>query len=130
MIEGVCHCGAVRWTFEGRPEWVTACNCTICRRYGALWAYGFDNEGVHVFGATAVYARGSKWLGFHFCTRCACVAYWHQTQPGADGRRRVGVNVRLAEPEAVAAIPINHHDGLGNHDDFPPDGRRVSDLWS
>jgi hypothetical protein len=38
--------------------------------------------------------------------------------------------VRLAEPEAVAGIPINHHDGLGTHEDFPADGRRVRDLWS
>jgi hypothetical protein len=129
MIEGVCHCGAVRWSFEGVPESVTACNCTICRRYGALWAYGFDDVGIVVSGATSVYAWGSQWLGFHFCSRCACVAYWRQMQPGKEGRRRVGVNVRLAGPDAVAALPIHHHDGLANHDDLPLDGRRVVDMW-
>ena len=30
----------------------------------------------------------------------------------------------------VAALPIQHHDGLRNHDDLPRDGRRVIDLWS
>jgi hypothetical protein len=125
MIEGVCHCGGVRWSFEGVPDSVTACSCTICRRYGALWAYDFDNVGIKVAGATTVYA----WLGFHFCARCACVAYWRQTQPGKDGRRRMAVNVRLAEPDRVAALAIQRHDGLVDHADFPLDGRSVVDVW-
>ena len=129
MIEGVCHCGNVRWSFEASPESVTACNCTICRRYGALWAYDFEDEGIKVSGGTTVYAWRDEWLGFHFCARCACVAYWRQTRPGNDGRRRMAVNVRLADPEAVAALPIVHHDGLGKHDDLPRDGRRVADVW-
>jgi hypothetical protein len=28
MIEGSCHCGAVRFSFEGVPDGATACNCT------------------------------------------------------------------------------------------------------
>ena len=130
MIEGVCHCGAVRWSFQGTPESVTACNCTVCRRYGALWAYDVEGEGIAVSGVTTVYAWRGKWLGFHFCGQCGCVAYWRQTEPGKDGRRRIGVNVRLAEPDAVATLPISHHDGLVTHDDLPADGRRVVDLWS
>jgi hypothetical protein len=48
MIEGSCHCGAVTWTFAGEPDGATTCNCTVCRRYGVLWAYDFENEGIHV----------------------------------------------------------------------------------
>jgi hypothetical protein len=40
-MKGTCHCGNVTWTLDTPPESVTACNCTICRRYGALWAYGY-----------------------------------------------------------------------------------------
>ena len=29
---------------HGFPEGATACNCTACRRYGALWAYGHEGE--------------------------------------------------------------------------------------
>jgi hypothetical protein len=29
--------GAVRG--RAAPAWVLDCNCTLCRRYGALWAY-------------------------------------------------------------------------------------------
>lgn len=128
-MEGVCHCGGVRWSFSGTPESATACNCSICRRYGVLWAYDYEGERITVAGATSLYAWRDQWLGFHFCTRCGCVAYWRQSKPDSDGRRRMAVNVRLAEPEAVAALPVVQHDGLGNHDDLPRDGRRVADIW-
>jgi hypothetical protein len=45
MIQGSCHCGAVQWRLEALPESATACNCTACRRYRALWAYDFEGEG-------------------------------------------------------------------------------------
>jgi hypothetical protein len=129
MIEGACHCGAVRWSFEGVPEAATACNCSVCRRYGVLWAYDFENERIRVSGATRAYVWGSRSLGFHFCPECGCVAYWRSLKPGNDGRRRIAVNVRLADPESVADIVIDHFDGLESFDDLPRDGRCVKDLW-
>lgn len=128
MIEGSCHCGAVRWRFEGTPESATACNCTICRRYAALWAYDYDGEGIKVSGPTRAYVRGQH-IGFHFCPSCGCIAYWRGLQPGEDGRRRIAVNLRLAAPAAVGAIVIDHFDGLESFEDLPRDGRCVADLW-
>jgi hypothetical protein len=129
VIEGVCHCGAVRWRFDSEPDAATACNCTICRRYGALWIYGHENEDVFVSGPTSAYTRGEKSLAFHFCARCGCVAYWRGTEPGADGRRRLAVNVRLAEPDAVAHIPVQRFDGFHSWTDLARDGRQVGDVW-
>ena len=129
MIAGSCHCGAVRWSFEGVPDGATACNCTLCRRYGVLWAYDFENEGIKVSGPTAVYTWGDKRLGFHFCPTCGCIAYWRALKARDDGRRRIAVNLRLAEPAAVAAIPINHLDGLDTWKALPRDGRCVADYW-
>jgi hypothetical protein len=128
MIEGACHCGAVHWTFEGEPDGATACNCTVCRRYGVLWAYDYVDEGIHVTGPTTVYARGEA-IGFHFCPTCGCLAYWRALKLGDDGRRRIAVNLRLAEPDAVAGIPIDHFDGLDTFHDLPRDGRTVTDYW-
>ena len=128
MLEGSCHCGSVRWTFSGVPESATACSCTVCRRYGVLWAYGYDEEDVRVSGETHVYSWDDRELGFHFCPTCACVAYWRAIEPDAQGRRRAGVNLRMAEPAAVAQIPIRHFDGFETwkaHED----GRRVADMW-
>ena len=132
MLEGSCHCGAVRWTLEGDPSPVTACNCSLCRRYGALWAYDYENERIHIFGPSATYSRAEKAdpsLEIHFCPRCAAVLCWRGLRPHPDGRRRMAVNVRLAPPDAVAHLPIQHFDGLESFDDLPDDGRCVRDLW-
>ncbi len=128
MLEGSCLCGAVRWRYDATPEGATACNCTACRRYGTLWAYGHEHVDVHVSGPAQAYARG-KALTFNFCPTCGCIAYWRGLHTEPDGRRRLAVNLRLAEPEAVAAIPIDHFDGLVSFDDLPRDGRCVADYW-
>ena len=128
MIEGSCHCGRVRWTFEGIPESATACSCTICRRYGTLWAYDYENEGIQVSGPTQVYIR-DKHIGFHFCPICGCVAYHRGLEMDRDGRRRIAVNLRLADPAAVGGIVIDHFDGLESWQDLPRDGRCVADMW-
>jgi len=128
MLDGSCLCGAVRRKFDGTPEGATACNCTACRRYGVLWAYDYEDEGIHISGPTQAYVRG-KALGFHFCPTCGCVAYWRAREPNKEGKRRIAVNLRLAEPETVAHIPIDHFDGLESFDDLPRDGKCVKDYW-
>jgi hypothetical protein len=129
MIAGACHCGAAHFRFEGMPESATACNCTVCRRYGVLWAYDFEDERIRVSGSTKAYIWGSRSIGFHFCSECGCVVYWRALSLGKDGRRRIAVNLRLAEPEAVATILIDHFEGLKSFEDLPRDGRCVSDMW-
>lgn len=129
MIKGSCHCGTVHWTFDGVPDYVNACNCTVCRRYGVLWAYDWEAERITATGPTQMYAWGDKGIGFHFCATCGCVAYWRGTQPHSDGRRRMAVNVRLAEPEVVGQIPVHHFDGLVTFREGPRDDRCVSDMW-
>ena len=130
MLEGSCHCGAVHWTFDGDPGTATACNCTICRRYGVLWIYDFEGEKINVSGPTTTYLWGDKDIGFHFCPKCGCVAYWRGVKPRDSGQRRIAVNVRLSEPDTVDHLPIRHFDGLGKFEDLPSDGKCVSDMWA
>lgn len=130
MLNGCCHCGSVQWTWKHQalPDGATACNCTVCRRYGVLWIYDFEGEGIEVFGETKAYVRG-KSIEFHFCPTCGCVAFWRDRRPEEDGRTRIAVNVRQSEPEPVADIPIDHFDGLNTFDDLPRDGKCVEDMW-
>lgn len=129
MITGQCHCGAVQWRFESEPTHATACNCTLCRRYGALWIYGHEDVDVFVSGATGTYLQGDSSLANHFCLHCGCMAYWRGSAPEPDGRRRMAVNVRLADPQAVAGIPLRRFDGFDTWTAMPDDGRRVGDIW-
>ncbi len=110
MIEATCHCGAVHITLETAPAEVTDCNCSICRRYGALWAYDSPRR-VQVTppeGATDIYVRGERLIEFHRCKTCGCVTHWTAVDTSID---RMGVNVRLMPPEVLAAARVKHLDG-------------------
>ena len=83
-------------------------------------------------GPVASYTRAEKVdpaLEILFCPTCACVLSWRGLRLDEDQRRRMAVNIRLAPPEAVAHLPIDHFDGLDSFDDLPSDGRCVRDLW-
>lgn len=132
MIAGSCHCGAIHYEFDGQPESATSCSCTVCRRYGVLWAYDYENERIRVRsrpGSLVPYIWGDKGLGFYFCKTCGCVVHWRALSLDDDGRRRIAVNLRLAEPQMVADIPVRRFDGLETWSDLPPDGRCVADVW-
>jgi hypothetical protein len=131
-VIGSCHCGDIHWTLEGDPGSITACNCTLCRQYGALWAYDYEGERINIFGPNSIYTRkgkGDPSLEIRFCPNCGCVTCWRGLRLEPDGRRRIAVNVRLASPEEVADLLIDHFDGLESFDDLPRDGRCVRDMW-
>ena len=131
MIEGACHCGEVQFTLTSQPEYATSCNCTLCRRFAAFWAYGFKDEEIQVSGNTKAYLRDPKTIEFHFCENCGCIAYWRTPEPGADGRYYMAVNLRLADPSDVASIPLNLFDGFDKFEALPRDGRCVGEaLWA
>ena len=76
MLTGTCHCGLISWTFDGMPESGTACNCTLCRRYGVLWIYDYEGERIKISGPSKVYTRKDVTrpaLEIHFCPDCGCV---------------------------------------------------------
>jgi hypothetical protein len=109
-LTGSCHCGAIRITLPRRPRQLTDCNCSICRRYGALWAY-FLAPSVrveHARGATEWYAWGERSLRFHRCARCGCLTHYTRAhRPDA----MMGVNSRMFDAEALEGIRIRRLDG-------------------
>jgi hypothetical protein len=130
MLTGTCHCGECRWTLDAVPESVTACSCTICRRYGALWAYGHVGLNVAVSGESTAYRRSDgRQLEFHFCSICGCAMYNAAISVGADGHRWVAVNCRMTNPDPIASLPIDHFDGHDTWADLPRDGKTVRDMW-
>jgi hypothetical protein len=113
MLTATCHCGAVRVEIPRRPRSVTNCNCSICRRYGTLWAY-YEASQVRIIaepGALGGYAWGDKTLRFARCNHCGCVTHWESIEPGALGR--MGVNVRNFDPDAIGPVRIRRLDGAG-----------------
>lgn len=136
-LKGACLCGRNTWSFNGEFEngvegGATTCNCTACRRYGTMWAYGHLDKDIFVIGETKAFIRegASPSLGFHFCAHCGCVCYWKSLKPKEDGSTRIAVNLRLCtEPEKIMELPIDHFEGLKSFKDLPRDGRCVKDMW-
>lgn len=86
--QGSCHCGAVRFSFEG--EAITKglrCNCSICARKGALMSkelipsdkFKIEVEG----GALSLYQFGAKTVKHYFCRSCGIYTFHESaSRPG------------------------------------------------
>lgn len=111
VLTGSCHCGAVQVEIPRRPRSVTACNCSICRRYGTLWAY-YKADDVRVTakrGATQTYSWGDRRMRFVRCKTCGCIINWERIRPQPGARR--GVNLRNFDPAMVDALRVRLLDG-------------------
>jgi hypothetical protein len=131
-LEGKCLCGGTGWRFSGLIEKVTACNCTACRRYGGLWAYGWVGENVEFFGESKSYVRtdlDEPYLANQFCGTCGNLNSWRGLAPNENGKIRCAVNLRLTDLAPIADLPIRHFDGHDKWEDLPMDGRTVKDHW-
>ena len=112
-----CHCGGVRFTLKRLPEDVGSCNCSLCRRLGALFGYYTESEVELHFeeNATCTYVQGDKCIRVHRCRICGCTTHWDGIEGygrGPEGKDpRMAVNCRLLEREVLAAIPIRKIDG-------------------
>ena len=108
-VEASCHCGAVRLVLDVAPATVTECNCSLCRRYGVLWAY-YPRGQVRLVPQpppTATYLWNGRNVAFHHCTTCGCVTHWSPSDPARD---RMGVNARLLDPSVLAGAELRHLD--------------------
>lgn len=94
-----------------------------------MWAYDYLDGRISAAGPTRSYTcigKPNPVFEFLFCP--TCVLAWRALCPETDGRLRIAVNVRLAPPEMVADLPIDHFGGLDTFDDLPRDGRCVRDM--
>lgn len=111
-ISGTCICGAVQVTVARAPRRLTQCNCSVCRRYGTLWAY-YRRRDVTIAaprGGLVDHAKRRGGLRFRRCAGCGCVVSWEAQR---DAEARMAVNGRLLDHAAMARVPIAVLDGDG-----------------
>ena len=111
MLTATCHCGAVKVQVPRKPRSLTSCNCSICRRYGTLWAYykDADVELIAGRGATDDYIWGDKSQKFIRCKNCGCIMQWKKLQ--INEATDTGVNARNFEPSELGTVKIRVLDG-------------------
>lgn len=111
MLIASCHCGAVRLEVARKPRQLTDCNCSICRRYGALWAY-YSRKSVRLAyppEAAVAYVWGDGTLEFYHCRTCGCAMHHERVRKTSNST--VGVNARMMESDAIASVRIRKLDG-------------------
>jgi hypothetical protein len=111
VLFGSCHCGAVSFELDHGPNALTDCNCSVCRRYGSLWAY-YTRETARIeFAPDAVtaYSWGDRQIEFFHCKRCGCLTHYESVQKQPDSR--IAVNTRMLDAADVAGIQVRHFDG-------------------
>ena len=80
MITGGCHCGAIRFALDWKPDPTEiparACSCSFCTARGALWTACPDGLlTVHLQDPAlrSRYRFGTETATFHVCARCGGV---------------------------------------------------------
>ena len=112
--EGSCHCGRIAFAFEA-DEAITgalACNCSICRRRGSLLWF-VPRAALRLTSAEVdlgTYTFHHHVIQHHFCPACGIHTFGEGTHPA--GHLMAAVNIRTLDGVDLAALPVQHHDGL------------------
>jgi hypothetical protein len=117
MLNLSCLCGQIRIETQKRPDYIHACNCTLCTKSGARWGYFHPSE-VGVAGIAKGYCRADKddpAAEIQFCTTCGATTHFTLTASAASkfGNSLMGVNMGLADENDLAGIELRYPDGQG-----------------
>jgi len=105
--EGGCHCGAIKVRLQFDPVEATECNCSICRRTGAVWIYGSPDD-IEVVGTGVGYVQGDATLTTWHCGTCGIITHWTLVDPDYG---RMGINLRIFAPDIWEGLPRKLVDG-------------------
>lgn len=127
MLTASCHCGAVRIEVARKPSVLRRCTCSICRRYGALWAY-YSRKTARVLSppkAASPYVWNDGVIAFYHCRACGCLTHYEGTEIAKGSR--IAVNCRMMAPEAIAGTRVSWRrwgidsSPLRSYSTMPPD---------
>lgn len=106
--QGSCHCGAVKFTFEdAEPLRGVRCNCSICKRKGAVMSESYYPAIVELAQPLGCYLWQDRDVNHFFCTTCGVFPYSEYT--GKPGIYRV--NLGCVDGIDALALPIRMIDG-------------------
>lgn len=108
---GSCHCGRIAFEVDGQLEKVTACNCSICQRKGALMWF-VPRTSLKLLTPEkdmATYSFNKHVISHHFCPVCGIHPFGEGTVPG--GGHMAAINARCLDNVDIDSLPVSHFDG-------------------
>jgi len=108
-IHGSCHCGAIAFAFNQKPATAITCNCSICRKRGALLAAMPADEFTLETdrAALSTYTFNSHAIRHRFCATCGCAPF---SEGEFQGAATVMVNLRCTEID-LDSVEVMNFDG-------------------
>lgn len=82
LYRGACHCGAVQFEVRSVLTPAARCNCSLCRRKGALMSPLFPAAGLTILkgeDALTLYQFNTRVARHYFCKHCGIYPF-HQTR--------------------------------------------------
>ena len=109
--EGSCHCGNVAFEVEGEFDTGLDCNCSMCRRRGALLAFApAENFRLAVPQENvSTYTFNRHVIRHHFCGKCGIATHGEGTDP--KGNRMAAINLRCIPAIDLETLTIRKVDG-------------------
>lgn len=109
--QGSCHCGNIKFEFNGEITGAMACNCSLCSRNGALMMFvpGADFTLLTPREAMATYKFNKHVIEHHFCPTCGIHPYGEGKDP--KGNVMASINLRCVDGVDLEALPIQKYDG-------------------
>ena len=109
--QGSCHCGTIAFEAEGQINSVIDCNCSYCRRKGALlWIVPAEQFRLKTpADRSRVYRFGKRTIDYHFCPDCGVHAYAEGNDP--SGKSTIAINVRCLDDVDLDTLKIDRFDG-------------------
>lgn len=108
--KGSCHCGAVKFEVRTAIEPAGRCNCSLCRRKGALMSPMFEGRELTILAgedALTLYQFNTRVAKHYFCRHCGIYPF-HQTRRDPARWR---VNLGCLEGVDVYALEASVADG-------------------
>ena len=110
-LVAACHCGRATIRLPRRPDTVSQCNCSLCRKTGSNGIY-FASAEIEIAGEFDAYVRediGEPFLKTLRCRTCGVMTHWEPLTPPPHAR--MGVNARLLDPALLAGVEERAVDG-------------------
>jgi hypothetical protein len=106
---GSCHCGRVTFELQAKLTNAMDCNCSLCRRKGALW-HGASDSRLRILSGEedlVLYQFGTLTAKHYSCKYCGISPF---TRPRLDPSKWA-VNVRCIDGLDLSALEIRKFDG-------------------
>jgi hypothetical protein len=109
--KGSCHCGAVTYDVQGDFTEGMMCNCSRCKRLGAVWAYVEEPAFILLTGEDKLtkYQFNKKHIDHLFCQDCGIESYGYGHD--GNGHYMYAVNLNCVDDIDTTTLTITQFDG-------------------